>query len=748
VSDTNLTPSTTSASDLPLDHGPATWDALAGRIDALIQRWEAAESPPVLAEFVPQTPASLRRLVLVELVKVDLDYRYQRKQPKRIEDYVAEFPELSGPHGVPSDLIFEEYQVRRRAGEQVRSKEYFDRFPNRTNELAQLLGLNAPTEVTLGHKGHPEAAVQTGQRLDDFDLQTLLGEGAFAKVFLAWQRSMQRRVALKVSSDRGDEPQTLAQLDHPHIVRVYDQRQIPDRNLRLLYMPYLPGGTLHDVLKLVRCTPAEARTGQLLLDAVDASLAKRNEPAPLDSANRQRLAAMNWPEAVCHLGARLAEALDYAHRQGVLHRDIKPANVLLGADAAPRLADFNVGSCSKLEGASPAAFFGGSVPYMSPEQNEAFNPAHPREVSSLDGRSDIYSLAVTLWELLTGRRPFPDEKVTGDWGNTLADLNARRRAGVTPETLATLPSNLPSGMRDVLLQCLNADPDQRFATAGEMARELDLCLKPRTRELLYPPPGWRQWVRRYPLLAFVATGLLPNALASLFSIEYNKSAIIEKFSTAENFAAAEKMFRFLQLVVNATFFPVGVILFVMLIWPVVAGLRRVRRGPLPAMELARLRRRCLFIGPGCVLIGVFAWVVAGIVFPVTMHLTVQKMDADFHFHFLVSQTLCGLIAASYPLFGMHFLALRTMYPAFLGSASLTADDVAQLNRLDSWLGRFLWLAASIPMLAMLILALMESKYYAALAVLSALGMAGFGVAYLLAANIREDKEALLELARK
>ena len=154
---------------------------------------------------------------------------------------------------------------------------------------------------------------------------------------------------------------------------------------------------------------------------------------------------MTWPESVCHLGARLAEALDYAHRQGVLHRDIKPANVLLGADAAPRLADFNVGSCSKLEGASPAAFFGGSVPYMSPEQNEAFNPAHPRKVDSLDGRSDIYSLAVTLWELLTGLKPFDysaAQAARARSGGSVSDTTAlelmltTRAQGISPAALA------------------------------------------------------------------------------------------------------------------------------------------------------------------------------------------------------------------------------------------------------------------------------------------------------------------------
>src|SRR5262245_58656344 len=99
---------------LSLDHGQATWDVLAARIEALVKRWESAESPPLLAEFVPAQPVSLRKLVLIELVKVDLEFRHTRGQQKRVEDYLAEFPELAGPAGVPCDLIFEEFQVRRR----------------------------------------------------------------------------------------------------------------------------------------------------------------------------------------------------------------------------------------------------------------------------------------------------------------------------------------------------------------------------------------------------------------------------------------------------------------------------------------------------------------------------------------------------------------------------------------------------------------------------------------------------------
>ena len=143
-------------------------------------------------------------------------------------------------------------------------------------------------------------------------------------------------------------------------------------------------------------------------------------------------AGRTWPETVCWLGVCLANALDYAHRRGVLHRDVKPANVLLTAEASPKLADFNVSFSSKLDGANPAAFFGGSLAYMSPEQLEAFNPASAREAGDLDGRSDLYSLCIILWELLTGRRPFRDDGLGENWARTLAGMTEQRRAGVNP----------------------------------------------------------------------------------------------------------------------------------------------------------------------------------------------------------------------------------------------------------------------------------------------------------------------------
>src|SRR5207302_7894014 len=114
----------------------------------------------------------------------------------------------------------------------------------------------------------------------------------------------------------------------------------------------------------------------------------------------------------------------------------------------------------KVEGASPAAFFGGSLAYMSPEQLEACNPVHPRQPDSLDGRSDLYSLAIALWELLTDRRPFPDEQLAAGWPETLTALTERRRAGVDTAVIAALPPHCPPGLQEALLACLAADPQK------------------------------------------------------------------------------------------------------------------------------------------------------------------------------------------------------------------------------------------------------------------------------------------------
>ncbi len=676
-----------------------TWEILAEHVQSLITAWESGHEPPELADFLPAEPPHVRRLTLVELIKVDMEYRWQ--QPtlvKTIDQYAEQFPDLLG-NGVPADLIYEEYHIRRQVGDNVSRDEYLERFPDQADELRRLLGLEGPHISTALFSTEKHEDVNVGDTLDDFELLAQLGKGAFATVFLARQNSLQRLVALKVSSDRGTEAQTLAQLDHPHIVRVYDQRLLPARKLRLLYMQYIAGGTLQPVVEYIRQLPPTERNGSVLLKVLDRSLDLRGASPPSDSPVRQQIDRSGWAEVVCWLGARLALALDYAHRHGVLHRDVKPANVMLAADATPKLVDFNISFSSKLDGATPAAYFGGSLAYMSPEQLEASNPAHQRTPEQLDGRSDIYSLAVMLWELLTGRRPFPDESLQSGWKQLLACMAARRHEGVPPEAIDQLPARLPPGLKDVLLKCLAPDPNHRYATAGELARQLELCLQPQVERLMRPRShDWRQRARRWALPILAAGGVLPNSMVSGFNILYNVQGIVGNMSPA----AQQVFFSRQLLIVNLILYSVGLYICLALSWSVITAIRKHRRGiSLETDDLPTLRARCLRLGAYVFYVSVVLWIVSSVLFPGWLRVQLgpeEGLGLSAFLHFFVSQVLCGLLSGTMCFFFVTFFCVRVYYPLLVVPETVDRPDVDDLTRLGRRVWRFVGVAIAMPLL--------------------------------------------------
>jgi hypothetical protein len=517
---------------------------------------------------------------------------------------------------------------------------------------------------------------------------------------------------------------------------------VPDRNLHLLYMQYVAGGTLQSVLDVLRRTPESDRGGRLLLRAVDQAVEQRGESPPAGSSLRERLASWTWPETVCWLGARLAEALDYAHRQGILHRDVKPANVLLTAEGAPKLADFNVSFGCKLDGANPAAFFGGSLAYMSPEQLEAFNPAHPRAPGELDGRSDLYSLCILLWELLAGRRPFRDDALSDDWGKMLARMTEQRQSGVDPSETAALPADRPSGLEQVLLAGLDPDPARRPESGGVLARELELCLRPRARDLLHPPAGdWRSTVRRFAVPAVVLALVLPNALGAVFNIAYNRSEIIAQVP------GAEPVFWNVQAAINGIAFPIGIVVMSVLAWPTARAVRRANEDKSSGVgDRAGPRRRCIILGDAAAVISVVEWLLAGLVFPLALCAFLGPQPFWFFLRFVVSLALCGLIAAVYPFFGVTFLAVRVLLPPLIRRRTLDAEELAALERLKRRTGLYLLLSAAAPMLTVAAWAATGSENRSALGLLSAVGLVGFGAAFALSRAIQGDLEALAHTA--
>lgn len=643
------------------------WGLLSEQVESFVNSWEAGGDPPSLSQFVPAEPALLRRMALVELIKVDLEYRWQHRQlPKQIEMYVEEFPELR-EGGVPPDLIYEEFHVRRQRGDAVDAADYFERFPQQAEELGRLLGFDAAPRTTIMMSREAIQKVEVGATIDDFDLLAQLGEGAFATVYLARQRSMQRLVALKVSSDRGHEPQTMAQLDHTHIVRIYDQRHLADRGIRLLYMQYVPGGTLYDALDHARQVPPAERSGRMLLEVIDRCLDKRGESAPSESMTRARLAEADWPTVICWLGARLASALDYAHQRGVMHRDIKPANVLVAPDGTPKLVDFNVSFSSTLDGVAPAAYFGGSLAYMSPEQLDACNATSKVKPEDLDHTCDIYSLGVMLWELLTTRRPFDDEAPKANWSATLDQLTAKRRAGVPAAKFAELPANCPPGLDQVLAKCLAPEPKDRFRTGGELERQLELCLQPRVQQLLRPRAGnWREKARKWPLTALLIGALIPNIIVSIPNIFYNEGQIVQqiKKDVASDKVDVLGIFKKQILVVNPLVYGVGIAVCVALGWIAIRSVRAVYRGEsLEPAELVRARLRCLRMGGIISTTTIALWIFSGLVFPIWLRIEVgDKVNLGLMSHFLLSQILSGLMAATATYFLVTFIATRSLYP--------------------------------------------------------------------------------------
>ncbi len=726
-----------------LDSAHHTWTILSGRVEAFVNAWEAAADPPSLQNFLPAQPPAIRHLTLVELIKVDLEYRWiHRHLPRTMEDYLAEYPELR--HDLPPDLIYEEYHIRRQAGEPVSTQDYLLRFPQSVAELERLLGLNAAEQSTSLFRDHksPVPQIQPGERLDDFDLLLLLGKGAFASVFLARQNSMQRLVALKLSADRGTEAQTLAQLDHESIVRVFDQRVLPDRKLRLLYMQYVPGGTLHAIVDLVRQTPEGERSGLLLLTGISQALSSRGESLPEESALKSRWANRSWPDVVSAIGAKLARGLDHAHRNGVLHRDIKPANVLVAVDGSPKLADFNIGFSSKVSGSTPAAYFGGSVAYMSPEQLEACNPAHDREPETLDGRSDLYSLGVMLWELLTGFRPFLDEQLEQGWTATLAEMTARRRAGVDWELTSRMARHWPLGLRETLLQCLEPDPERRPATGLDLARRLELCLQPAAQSLLAPPlQNWRRFARRSPVWGVLLAVMIPNVSAAVFNYFYNRQEIVDHLQNSR------EAFERIQTVINAIAFPLGVFFVFWFMHPVVSAVRRSESpADFPALALQDVRKKCLRLGHLAAGISLALWLVAAPAYPIALQMEIGSIPLTACFHFIASLTLCGLIAAAYPFFGVATLAVCSFYPALVRLDSMSEIDREPLQRLgqSSWL--YLLLAATVPMLAVAVLVVIGSEARFALGLLAVAGLAGFGMALGMFRLLQRDLASLTVIA--
>ena len=349
-----------------------------------------------------------------------------------------------------------------------------------------------------------------------------------ARVFLATERHLaDRPVALKVSRVGSREPQTLALLQHTNIVPVYSYHVEVVTGLHLLCMPYFGRVTLADILAVPRAR--STKTGSDLLAGLD-ELGTPAQARPR-AEGREALCGRSFAQAIAWWGARLAEALQYAHDCGVLHHDIKPSNVLITADATPMLLDFNLARASGRNGqGSPD--IGGTLAYMAPEHIAAVAVLKDDQAghdARVDGRADIYSLGVVLHEALS-THPFWLAEVDGPAEDGLRALIAARRAPVASvEERNEGGRTVPAALGAVIRRCLEPNPADRYARAADLAADLqavaDLAPLRFARE---PEPGRtirRAWRNRRVLAAALGALMLAAAFIAAQAAALRREAM-------------------------------------------------------------------------------------------------------------------------------------------------------------------------------------------------------------------------------
>lgn len=261
-----------------------------------------------------------------------------------------------------------------------------------------------------------------GRRLDGrYLIQSLVGVGGMANVYRGVDEKTGNAIAVKVLKEEfldneelvrrfKNESKAISILSHPNIVKVYDV-SVTDR-LQYIVMEYVDGITLKEYLK-------------------------------------QRGGALTWKETV-YFATQVLGALRHAHAKGIIHRDVKPQNIMLLADGSIKMMDFGIARFSRAQSQTVSDKAIGSVHYISPEQAKG---------DRTDARTDIYSVGVMLYEMLSGRLPFD-----GDGAVSIAIMQISDK----PKPLAQVAPNVPEGLRQITEKAMEKDPAKRYQSAQEM----------------------------------------------------------------------------------------------------------------------------------------------------------------------------------------------------------------------------------------------------------------------------------------
>jgi hypothetical protein len=353
----------------------------------------------------------------------------------------------------------------------------------------------------------------SAQRLGDFEIVRELGRGGMGVVYEARQLSLNRPVALKVLAPGlgltpraverfRREAEAAAKLHHTNIVPVYATGE--QDNFHFYAMELIAGPSLDHVLNSLRGPGAAATTAPEL--AATGPYAAGDPPPAASGPGSLSGSGGEYFDAVARRTAEVADALDYAHRQGVIHRDVKPSNLLLAPDGRLSLNDFGLARVLEQPGMTVTGEFVGTPAYMSPEQVTSGHVP-------LDHRTDIYSLGATLYEMLTLRPPFAGQRRD----QVLAQIIQK-----DPTPPRKLNKRVPRDLETICLKALDKDPDRRYQTAAQMADDLRRYVNrfAISAKRAGPVERLNKWVRRHPAAsAALAVALLALAAAGFVAYQ-------------------------------------------------------------------------------------------------------------------------------------------------------------------------------------------------------------------------------------
>jgi eukaryotic-like serine/threonine-protein kinase len=394
----------------------------------------------------------------------------------------------------PVDILAEEFADRIRRGEHPSVSDYASAHPEHADLLRELLPAVAQMEMLKRYR-HPAADKTLPNRFGDFRIIRELGRGGMGVVFEAVQESLGRPVALKVLARHAQfdttrrerfvrEAQAAAKLHHTNIVPVFgvgEQDGMPYYAMQLIL-----GCGLHSVTAKWRKDTGHKRRGSYPThEAAKGETHCGNEgtkpegesgPAPAEAKVRAP-GYGDW-RFVAEVAVQAAYALHYAHKQGVLHRDVKPANLIYDGEIV-WVADFGLAKLTDIEGLTVTGDILGTLQYLPPECLTGV----------ADARSDVYGLGATLYELITLDPPYT------------ADSPARlikQVADYDPPPPRTINPNIPRDLETIVMKAMSREPDRRYATARELAQDLEAFLEDRpikARRISVLSRAWR-WCRR------------------------------------------------------------------------------------------------------------------------------------------------------------------------------------------------------------------------------------------------------------